>query len=119
MDSPVQSLLIALGLNYVHLERQCSNKRMEISFDFNEEKNQLLYEQRGITFQDIIATILKQGILADFPHPNSKKYPNQRILVVELKSYTYCIPYVKDENVIFLKTIFPSRKLMYLLEQQQ
>lgn len=74
---------------------------MEISFDFNEEKDQLLYEQRGITFQDIIAAILKQGILADFPYPNSKKYPNQRILVVELKSYTYCIPYVKDKNVIF------------------
>ena len=87
-----------------------------MKFDFNEEKNQLLLRERGVTFQEVIAAILRKGVLADFPHPNAEQYPTQRIIVVELNSYTYCVPYVTDGATIFLKTIFPSRKFMHLLE---
>ena len=87
-----------------------------MNFDFNEEKNQLLLRERGISFQDVIAAVLAKGVLADFPHPNTERYPTQRIFVVELQNYTYCVPYIADESTIFLKTIFPSRKFMHLLE---
>jgi len=49
-------------------------------------------------------------VLDEFENPNKKRYPNQRILVVEIESYAYYVPYVEDEDKIFLKTIFPSRK---------
>ena len=55
-----------------------------MEFDFNNKKNKLLFEERGITFQNVIDAIYNQGILADFPHPNSVKCPDQRILVVEI-----------------------------------
>lgn len=87
-----------------------------MNFDFNNEKNQLLLHERGVTFQDVIEVVLNKGVLADFPHPNTDRYPNQRIIVVEIDSYTYCVPYLTDGATIFLKTIFPSRKFMYLLE---
>jgi uncharacterized DUF497 family protein len=90
-----------------------------MKFDFSEEKNQLLLRERGVSFQDVIAAVLDKGVLADFPHPNVDRYPTQRIIVVELDSYTYCVPYVTDGATIFLKTIFPSRKFMYLLEGKQ
>ncbi len=89
-----------------------------MEFAFNEDKNQRLSEERGVTFQDVIDAILEKGILADFPHPNNEKYPTQRIFVVEIKGYTHCIPYVEDNDVIFMKTIFPSRKFMKLLENK-
>ncbi len=89
-----------------------------MKFDFNEEKNTLLQKKRAITFQDVIEVILKNGVLKDFKHPNSERYPNQRIFVVELNKYTYCVPYVTSEKLIFLKTIYPSRKFLYLLEDE-
>jgi hypothetical protein len=46
------------------------------------------------------------------------KYPNQNILVVEIDGYTHCVPYVENGNTIFMKTIFPSRKFMKLLENK-
>jgi uncharacterized DUF497 family protein len=90
-----------------------------MQFDFNEEKNQLLLRERGVTFQAVIKAILDQGVLADFPHPNADRYPNQRILVVDIDRYTYCVPYVTDGATMFLKTIFPSRKFMHLLEGEK
>ncbi len=89
-----------------------------MEFDFNNKKNILLFEERGVTFQDVIEAIYNKGVLADFPHPNSMKYPDQRILVVEINQYTYCVPYVEDNEIIFLKTIFPNRKFKYLLEDK-
>lgn len=43
-------------------------------------------------------------------HPNSHKYHNQRLYVVELNEYAYLVPFVEQDNKIFLKTAFPSRK---------
>lgn len=43
-------------------------------------------------------------------HPNPEQYPSQRILVVEVNQYVYLVPYVEDDEYLFLKTIIPSRK---------
>jgi hypothetical protein len=87
-------------------------------YNFNDEKNEILFKERRVTFQHVIDSISENGILLDFKHPNIIKYPKQRIFVVELFEYTYCIPYVENENVIYMKTIFPSRKFLYLLENK-
>jgi hypothetical protein len=89
-----------------------------MKFDFSEDKNRLLLEERGVTFQDAINSIAERGVLAEFPHPNAERYANQRILVVEIDGYTYCAPYISDGENLFLKTLFPSRKFMYLLEDK-
>jgi hypothetical protein len=43
-------------------------------------------------------------------HPNLDRYPNQRVFVVNVEGYAYLVPFVEDEQGVFLKTIIPSRK---------
>lgn len=78
---------------------------------WDNEKNRYLKEKRKISFEDILFYIEKGNLLDIIRNPNSKKYPNQHILVVEMKGYVYCVPYVEYQDEIFFKTIFPSRKL--------
>jgi len=49
-------------------------------------------------------------LLDDLAHPNDNKYPNQRIFIVEIDEYAWLVPYVENENEIFLKSVIPSRK---------
>jgi hypothetical protein len=87
-------------------------------FSWNEEKNLLLKQNsdRAICFEDIVAAIEGGGLLDDVEHINASKYPHQRVYVVLHNNYVYSVPYVRDKNSSFLKTIYPSRKLtaMYL-----
>jgi len=43
-------------------------------------------------------------------HPNAEKYPNQRVFLVKIEDYIYSVPYVEDDEKIFLKTIIPNSK---------
>lgn len=80
-------------------------------FDWDEEKNWKLQAERGISFEEIKVAIESGKVLDAFDHPNQKRYPNQKIIVVEIDDYVYLVPYVKkDEEKVFLKTIIPSRK---------
>jgi hypothetical protein len=87
-----------------------------MEFAFNTEKNDILRRERGVTFPMVIEAIAETGILLNFDHPNQIKYPGQKVLVIELEGYVYCVPYVTDGNTWFLKTIYPSRQFKYLLE---
>jgi uncharacterized DUF497 family protein len=69
-------------------------------FDFNQQKNDQLFKERGISFQNVIETISEKGILLHFEHPNKKQYPNQKVLVVNINEYAYCIPYVVDKDTL-------------------
>ena len=77
------------------------------------EKNEQLKEQRNIGFEDVLLAIENGGLLDDIEHPNKEKYPNQNIFIilVEIKEYVYLVPYVEDDESIFLKTIIPSRQM--------
>ena len=79
-------------------------------FDWNEEKNELLKKDRGISFEIIVSQIEMGNLLAVIEHPNSGKYGDQQIYVVEYENYAYLVPFVEDEEKVFLKTIIPSRK---------
>jgi uncharacterized DUF497 family protein len=85
---------------------------MVFTFRFNEEKNQLLKETRKVCFDDVVDVLEQEALLDDIVHPN-KKYPKQRMYVVELNSYVYAILCVVNEQKqeIFLKTLYASRVL--------
>lgn len=54
---------------------------------------------------------LENGKLLDVvPHFNLAKYPNQKLFIVSIQEYTYYVPFVEDEEKVFLKNIIPSRK---------
>ena len=66
---------------------------------------------RGVCFEDIANAIDNGGLLRDVEHPNQSKYPHQRMMVVIFNDYIYSVPYVKTDDVLFFKTVFPSSKL--------
>ncbi len=78
-----------------------------------EKNNQLkAHVDRGICFEDIVAAMDNGGLLDDIAHPNSARYPGQRLLVVLCNNYIYGVPYVvQKDGSLFLKTAFPSRLL--------
>jgi len=78
--------------------------------NWNTEKSLLLKELRGICFEDVVYYIEQGDVLDDYLHPNQKKYPEQRIMVIGIDNYAYIVPYIEDDDEIFLKTIIPSRK---------
>lgn len=79
-------------------------------FDWDEVKNALLKKERGISFEEIKVAVESGKVLDTFDHPNQARYPNQKIMVVEIEDYAYLVPYIRNEEKVFLKTIIPSRK---------
>ena len=79
-------------------------------YAWNLEKNEELIKERGISFERIIQHIENERILDIIKHPNTSKYPNQRMFILEIDNYAYLVPFVENDSEIFLKTIIPSRK---------
>ena len=79
-------------------------------FSWNPEKNALLQETRGISFEEVVLNIEIGNEVDIFEHPNQSKYPGQQILVVVIEGYAYLVPFTESDEQIFLKTIIPSRK---------
>lgn len=79
-------------------------------FDWSDEKNRQLKNERGISFEKIAFCIESGELLAVLEHPNPGKYKDQKIAVVDIDGYAYVVPYVESGEVIFLKAAFPSRK---------
>jgi hypothetical protein len=81
-----------------------------LPFGWNPEKNLKLKKERGVSFDDVVTAINEGDTLFDAPNPKADKYPNQRIFIVKIRNYAYIVPYIENDELIFLKTIYPSRK---------
>ena len=79
-------------------------------FRWSPEKNALLKLKRGVSFEDITVAVEAGALLEIVPHQNAKRYPRQKIMVVEAAGYAFLVPFVEEEDHFFLKTIIPSRK---------
>lgn len=73
-------------------------------------KNTELLAERGVGFEQIVVAIEAGGLVDVVSHPNPRKYPRQRIMIVLLDAYAYLVPFVEEIDHYFLKTIIPSRK---------
>jgi uncharacterized DUF497 family protein len=79
-------------------------------FAWNSEKNAQLIEERGVSFERVVYHMERNEILDVIKHPNSSKYPNRRMFILNIGNYAYLVPFVETETEFFLKTIIPSRK---------
>ena len=77
---------------------------------WNPDKNSLLKQERGVSFEDVVFHIMAGDILDTVDHPNQERYPGQKIHVVAIEDYVYLVPFVESDEEVFLKTIIPSRK---------
>ena len=82
-----------------------------ILYDWNDDINEWLRQERGLLFEDVVFHLSRGGLLDTLEHPNQSRYPGQRIFIVNMEGYAYLVPFVEDNEVIFLKTIIPSRKM--------
>jgi len=80
------------------------------NFDWDGEKNAKLKLKRGVGFEDVVKAFHEGKVLDDVKHPNPDRYPNQRVMIINISDYAYLVPYVEDEDKVFLKTIIPNRK---------
>ena len=79
-----------------------------VNYDWNEEKNNILKNSdRNISFEDVLYALKNDKLLDVIQSPT---HENQECLVIDINEYVYIVPYVTEEETIFLKTIYPSRK---------
>ncbi len=81
-----------------------------MKFLWSPVKSAQLLVERGISFEQVYEAIENGFLIKDEPHPDRERYPNQRIFTVILDGYACIVPYVTDNETIFLKTVFRSRK---------
>lgn len=80
------------------------------AFRWDPEKNDRLKEERAISFEEVLLAIERQELLDIVEHPNKAKYPTQRMFIVAIREYVYLVPFVENDEEIFLKTIIPIRQ---------
>jgi len=87
-------------------------KSLTLHYEFSADKNQCLIKERGISFEEVISALDNDKLLDVIVHHNREKYPKQEIYIIDINGYVYLVPFVrKNKHTVFLKTIFPSRKL--------
>ena len=72
-------------------------------FKWNVLKSERLKKTRGVSFEEILAGTIIRSIA----HPAR---PEQKVFLVLYRDYIWAVPYVDEGKVIFLKTLYPSRK---------
>jgi len=76
---------------------------------WNNEKNERLFQERGVCFEQVALIFVLNKTLDVVEHPNPQRYPGQKMAIVEIDGYAHLVPYVENDDEIFLKTIIPSR----------
>jgi hypothetical protein len=79
-------------------------------FEWNAAKNKKLKQERDISFEEVVFYIEKGSVIDIVDHPNGKRYPGQKVFIIDIDDYIYLVPFVENDEVVFLKTIIPSRK---------
>ena len=82
---------------------------MKKVFDWDNEKNKKLIRERKISFEAIVSLIESGNIISTVT--GKGKYVHQKQFIVEMNRYIYVVPFVENDQKVFLKTIIPSRKL--------
>jgi uncharacterized DUF497 family protein len=79
-------------------------------YDWSDEKNEKLKRERSVSFENVVWAIENGYLLAVIDSPNQEKYSGQHSFVINLNDYAYLVPFAAKGEIIFLKTIIPSRK---------
>lgn len=75
-------------------------------------KSERLKKERGVSFEEII----RSKLIAVKRHPK-KEY--QEIMLFEYKGYIWIVPFIKNKDELFLKTLYPSRKYTKIYRKEK
>lgn len=79
-------------------------------FDWSDEKNEMLKKVRVVSFEQAELAIALGDLVDRIKHPNPARYPEQKVFLVKIENYIYSVPFIEDNEKIFLKTIIPNSK---------
>ena len=88
-----------------------------MKYEWNPAKNEWLKKERHISFEQIIIHLSRGDVWKITDHPDQSDYPGQKLYFVIIDSYI--VPYVVEEEYIFLKTIIPSRKATKMYKEER
>ena len=74
-------------------------------FSWNDRKNELLLNERGVSFEAVVFHIERGDLLDVVEHPNQEKYQGQRMFIVNIENYAFLVPFIESGEEVFLKTI--------------
>jgi hypothetical protein len=90
----------------------------KIAWNFEKAEELRNNAVRGnVSFEDCVVALEGGKLLDVAPNP-SNNHASQKMFVLNINNYAYCVPFVESVTEIFLKTVFPSRKYtaLYLTE---
>ncbi len=90
-----------------------------MKFEWSPEKNERLKEERNISFEEVVFHLSQGDLWRITDHPDQARYPGQSIYFVIVNEYVFLVPHVPGADVIFLKTIIPSRKATKLYRAER
>ena len=82
---------------------------MDKRYAWSQEKNRKLIEERNVSFEAVVAHI-EAGDIVDVVSGKGG-FSHQKQFIVIMNQYVYIVPYVEDDEKVFLKTVIPSRQL--------
>ncbi len=85
-------------------------------FEYSIEMNNWLKINRGISFETVVTYVMENKIIDIIHNPTRK---NQFMYVFKYENLIHVCPFVNNANGIFLKTIFPDRKIAKLYEEKE
>lgn len=85
--------------------------------EFSSEKNSQLKDERGYCFDDIVDEIINKRY--KIKKNRSSNHLDQKVFELILNGYPVIVPFVEDDEKIFLKTMYKSRKLKKELENEK
>ncbi len=77
---------------------------------FNVDKNEWFIKNRGVSFDQIAELLINNKIIAVVDHHNKVKYYNQKLILLEINNQLLIVPYVEEDEYIFLKTAYFNRR---------
>ncbi len=81
-----------------------------MEFSWSADKDAKLRAEREISFDEIVIALQAGQLLATRKHHHADRFAHQEIYFVEVRGYVYMVPFIRDKEWVFLKTVIPTRK---------
>jgi len=87
-------------------------------YTWDDEKNERLIRERGISFGEVAYHMDYSESLADMPHHNQERYPGQRLRIVRINNLAWVVAYRRTGRYVFLYAAYQSGKFTRMYRGQ-
>ncbi|MBE8221312.1 MAG: toxin [Bdellovibrionales bacterium] len=85
-------------------------------FNWDDEKNNLLKASRNMSFEQVLDCFENGNFFGVYENPSSN-FSHQEVFLVKINDYPCIVPFTKNKDEIFLKTIIPDRRFKQFIKE--